>query len=52
MKNLDVNQMESITGGLCTIDSPGNSCYGHCGALFLASIYAGENFPLSPVACL
>jgi hypothetical protein len=52
MKNLNFNQMEVINGGTCTIDSPGNSCFGHCGALFMAAFNAGDNFPLDPVACL
>lgn len=51
MKKLDLNQMGVLSGGACNNDVHGNSCFGHCGAVFLASIYAGENFPFSPVIC-
>lgn len=51
MKKLDLNQMENLTGGLCTADSPGNSCFAHCNVMLMVSLLAGDNFPRPIIAC-
>ena len=52
MKTINFIEMENLNGGLCVNDAPGNSCFGHCGALFLAASYAGDNFGGPIIACL